>query len=255
MTVSPQEFDLSIIWELCLQAEYDRPRLVASLAEWLGPPTGLDVLDCASGSGFPALDLCGLGYQVTCTDASAVMLERFRRNAHRSHIFIEPRQLRWDQLGSLYPARFDVAMCRGCSLIYAGTWDTDSIPDRQALERSLRGIVDSIAPGGRLYLDTVDEADDQVGWTDHHPHEVDGHRVSFRERVLPEGDTATRRWVLQVQVDEERFEVQRRSHDLPHAALRALMVDAGLEQIERSPISGEQYAVFTARKPQARSSR
>lgn len=49
------------LWDLCLSSEYDRDRVVRGIAEWLGPPDDLKVLDAACGSGFPALDLHRMG--------------------------------------------------------------------------------------------------------------------------------------------------------------------------------------------------
>src|SRR5664279_5947955 len=65
--------DIGTVWELCMYFEFDRAKTVDGIAEWLGPPSGLRVLDCACGSGFPALGLIAKGYDVTCTDGSELM--------------------------------------------------------------------------------------------------------------------------------------------------------------------------------------
>ena len=112
--------DIAVLWELCLQSGYDRGRLVDGLQCWLGPADGLSVLDAACGSGFPALDLIRRGYVITCADASATMLGLFQRNAAGSGTRPAAVLARWEELGGRYSECFDVVLCRGCSLIYAG---------------------------------------------------------------------------------------------------------------------------------------
>jgi SAM-dependent methyltransferase len=147
--------DVGLLWELCLRVEYERPALVDGLAAWLGPPAGLRVLDAACGSGFPALGLIRRGYAVTCSDGSPQMLERFRRNAAAAAVAVRPQLRRWEELWRHHAAAFDVVLCRGSSLIYAGTWDREEQPSRAVLERSVESLVRCVRPGGRLYVDTT----------------------------------------------------------------------------------------------------
>jgi SAM-dependent methyltransferase len=240
------------VWELCLSVEFDRARLVRGLAEWLGPPDDLEVLDCACGSGFPSLDLYHLGYNLTCTDASQLMLDRFRRKAEAAEVELRPIQARWEELESLYPDRFDVVMCRGSSLIYAGTWDSDADPDWSALEASVRSFVRCVRPGGRLYVDSTQEEDllvEDPSWEVHEPRDIDGHLIELRERVLSEPDAGARRWEVELAIDGETHEFERHSHYLPHAKLTALLEDTGLQDVGRTEVQGERYAVFSGRKP------
>ncbi len=240
------------IWDLCLSVEYDRDLLVGGIAAWLGDPDGLEVLDCACGSGFPSLDLHRAGYRVTCTDASPQMLERFRLNAKEEGSSLLPLQARWEELDSLYPSRFDVVMCRGSSFIYAGTWDSAADPDFSALERSLKSMAGCLRPGGRLYVDTTQEEDllvEDPGWTEHAPRIIDGHQIELRERVTSDPEAGVRRWIVELTIDGEPFEVERKSHYLPHEKLIGLFEEAGLEDVGRADVTGERYAVFVGRSP------
>jgi SAM-dependent methyltransferase len=249
--------DVGALWDLCLSTEYDLDRVVHSLAEWLGPPDGLRILDCACGSGFPALDLHRRGYQLTCTDASPLMLERFRRNARSAGIDLEPRQARWEELDELYAGRFDVVLCRGCSLIYAGTFETDTEPDRLALESSIRSLARCLRPGGRLYVDTAPEEphDEDSLWTKHAPRTIHGHRVELHERVRADHEAGIRQWTVQLRIDRASFDFERKSHYLPHAELARLLHDAGLEDVARTEVAGERYEVFVGQRPVGSDSR
>jgi SAM-dependent methyltransferase len=244
--------EVGTVWDLCLTAEYDRDQLVGGIAEWLGPPDGLRVLDCACGSGFPALDLHRLGYLLTCTDGSPFMLERFRRNAEAAGIPLEPRQARWEELDELYAGMFDVVICRGCSLTYAGTFETDADPDWEAVERSVRSFAGCLRPGGRLYVDTTPEEElngDYPQVTEHAPRTIDGHRVELHERVTADPQARIRRWRVRLRIDGTSFDFERRSHYVPHAELARLLEDAGLEDVGRAEVTGERYAVFVGQRP------
>jgi SAM-dependent methyltransferase len=244
--------DVGTVWDLCISVEYDRDRLVQNLADWLGPPDGLQILDCACGSGFPALDLHRLGYSVTCTDASRPMLDRFDINAEAAGIELQPVQARWEELNSHYDANFDVVLCRGCSLLYAGTFDDDVDPDRSALESSLRNFVHCLRSGGRLYVDAPREEDlgeENPQWTEHEPRTIDGHRVEMRERITAYPTARIRRWEVELNIDDVPFALERRSHYMPHAELTNLLQSAGLENVGRADVSGERYAVFVGQKP------
>lgn len=244
--------EVGAVWDLCLSVEYDRDRLVHGLTTWLGPPDGLQVLDCACGSGFPALDLHRLGYLVTCTDGSPFMLERFRRNAERASVEIAPRQARWEELADIYPERFDAVICRGNSFLYAGTFETDADPDWTAVERSAQSFVRCLRPGGRLYVDATPEEElygpyPQV--TEHEPRIVDGHRIELSERLTAEPEARIRRWRVRLSIDDQTHEFERRSHFVPQAEFLRLLEDAGLVDVERVEIAGERYAVYNGRHP------
>jgi SAM-dependent methyltransferase len=243
--------DMGTLWDLCLSSEYDLDKVVRGLAEWLGPPDGLRVLDCACGSGFPALDLHRLGYRLTCTDASLLMLERFRRNAQAAGITLKPRQARWEELDVLYEGKFDVVLCRGCSLIYASTFDRDIEPDRSVLERSIESLARCLRPGGRLYVDTPEEDlnGDDPTWTEHAPRTIDGHRVELQERITSDREAGLRHWMVRLRIDNASFDFERKSHYMPHAELARLLRDAGLENVGRADITGERYAVFVGERP------
>lgn len=235
------------VWERCLSVEYDREKLVTGLARWLGPPQGLEILDAACGSGFPALELRRLGYRVACSDGSEAMLERFRRNAATVGLRPDAVRANWDELGEIFPGKFDVVFCRGCSLIYAGTWDADSDPDPEVLKSSVRGLIRCLRPGGRLYLDVAEEVDGfdhDPPWDEHVHRNGEGSVVRLRERVVVEIGSSLRCWQVEWQEADQMHRLERRSHYLPHIRLAEICREAGLVGFHRIEVSGERYAVF-----------
>jgi hypothetical protein len=179
------------------------------------------------------------------------MLERFCHNARAADIELEPREARWEELDALYPERFDAVICRGCSLIYAGTFDDNAEPDRTAMESSIRSFVHCLRPGGRVYVDAphaegLDDEDSQ--WTEHPPRTMHGRNIRMRERVVADLSAGIRRWTVQLYIDGDSFALERKSHYLPHAELVGLLQDAGLEDVGRADVTGERYAVFVGQK-------
>ncbi len=244
--------DVGTVWDLCIAIEYERDQLVQGLARWLGPPADLKVLDAACGSGFPALDLHQLGYDVTCTDASGPMLDRFRLNARAANVELEPIRARWEELDSLFDEDFDAVLCRGCSFLYAGTFDDDVDPDLTALDASLASFRHALRSGGRVYVDAPLEenmGEERPHWTEHAPRVIDGHRIEMRERISADRQARIRRWEVELTIDGTPYSLQRRSHYMTHGDLLDLIRRVGFEDVRRVEVSGESYAVFVGRKP------
>ncbi|HUD36200.1 MAG TPA: class I SAM-dependent methyltransferase [Streptosporangiaceae bacterium] len=243
--------DIATLWELCLGFEYDRDLLVDSLRGWLGAPGGGRILDCACGSGFPAIDLIRAGYDVTCSDGSQLMLGYFKRRTDYEGITARGALVRWEDLSDYFETPFDVVMCRGCALPYAGTWDDDAPPDAGALAQSVAQFAASLRPGGRLYVDTAAEPpgdDPQV--TTHPTLAIGPHRIDLAEELSLDRTARLRRWRCQLTIDGRDYEFQRRSHYLPPSDLAGLLAGAGLTDVRPERLPGERYAVLTAVRPE-----
>ncbi len=245
--------DIGSLWELCLYFEFNRAEVVDGIASWLGSPKELQILDCACGTGFPALDLICRGYDITCSDGSPLMLKHFRRNAQLKGLAIEPAQVTWEDLAKYYGGQFDVVMCRGGgSYLYAGTWDHDAPPDWNTLTCSIRQFVACLRPGGRLYVD-ITRAEDlarlEPQWTRHPRLLVGSHTVELEERITADLQSGTRVWHSWMQVDGITYEFERRSHYLPHERLIVLLTDVGLVNVHKETVRGERYDVFVGSLP------
>lgn len=160
------------VYDAYLDSSYDREKFADELAEYLAFRSVRSVLDCAAGTGFPALDLTRRGFDVTCTDASAAMIRQLRINAARQAVDptgLEPKRssqagsdpmlLGWDDLDDLVD-QYDYVMCRGNSLVYHGSWDGGpGVAQPAAVARSIATIGRRVAIGGYLHLDGPREAD------------------------------------------------------------------------------------------------
>jgi SAM-dependent methyltransferase len=252
--LSEGTWDIGTLWEFCAHFEWaDRTETVDAICAWLGPPDGSRILDCACGSGFPAIELARRGYRVACSDGSASMLAHLCRNLQLEGLSIPWAQVRWEWLGHLFPESFDVIMCRGASFPYAGTWDTNATPDRGALDDSIRQFAASLRPGGRLYLDTIRAADlarAEPQLVRHPTLAVGAHRIDLDEVITNQPDRGLRIWHARITVDGTSHEFTRRSHFLTADQLTGLMTAAGLVEVRQVRVSGEHYEVYTAIRPE-----
>ena len=239
--------DIATLWELCLRFEYDRSELISGLSEWLDDGDGRRVLDCSCGTGFPSIDLARRGYNMTCSDGSAMMLSYFKRRADLEGVPVQAGLAGWEELTSIHDTPFDVVMCRGCSLPYAGTWDEDAPPDRRVLAASVRQFAASLRPGGRLYIDThpaSDSASPEV--TTHPPTTIGQHTIDLTEELSVDHARRLRFWRCQLTINGACYEFERRSHYLPPDDLMALLAEASLRDVRRTVVPGEHYATITA---------
>jgi len=248
--------DIGTVWELCMYFEFDRAKTVDGIAEWLGPPPGPRVLDCACGSGFPALGLIAKGYDVTCTDGSELMLAHFRRNARLEGLDVRPQQMLWEELPDRYAGQFDVVLNRGCgNYRYAGAWDGCGLASRQEMARAISQWVACVRPGGRFYVDIPREEDPGATHSPitHRPLMLIGdHAVELSERIAVDPTSDIRTWTTWLSLDGVDYEFERRAHHIRHEELRDILTGCELVDVRQIDIPGEYYDVFCATRPEDR---
>jgi SAM-dependent methyltransferase len=245
--------DIGALWEFCMYFEFDREKTADGIAAWLGPADGQRVLDCACGSGFPALELARRGYDLTCTDGSEAMLTHFRRNARIDGMDLDAELMLWEDLPRCYGETFDVVMNRGGgNYIYAGVWDEEGLAERSAMSDALGQWAACVRPGGRFYVDITRAADlarlePQVV---HHPTMLVGrHIVDITEEISIDRDTMIRTWHAVMTADGTEHEFRRRCRPLQHRELIDILTSHGLVEVRKTPISGEYYDIYTAIRP------
>jgi SAM-dependent methyltransferase len=225
---------------------YDRSLLADSFANLLDGLRPRTVLDCACGTGLPALDLRARGYSIDCSDADELMLEQFRTNARALAVSDQAWQLRWADLASLGRS-YDLVMCRGNSLAYAESWeDGASAANREAIARHVDELAAAVAPGGWLLVDapralTMAEAT--------YPAQTfRGSMVVVSERVTLGADH--RVWEQRVCVGGDEASFVRRSSNLTAEGLTGIVLGAGFDCVVPVAVDGERpsYGVLLARK-------
>jgi SAM-dependent methyltransferase len=246
--------DIGTAWELSMYFEFDQAKTVAGIAGWLGPPSGLRILDCACGSGFPALGLIAEGYDVTCTDGSELMLEHFHRNARLAGLGVRAQQMLWEELPDRYAGEFDVVLNRGCgNYRYAGVWDGGGLASRTAMTRAIGQWVACIRPGGRFYVDIPrDEYLTAAEITRRPVLLIGAHTAELAERITVDPRSGIRTWTVWLTLDGVRYEFERRAHHIRHEELVSILTGCGLAEVGQVDIPGEYYDIFCAIRPESR---
>jgi SAM-dependent methyltransferase len=245
--------DIGTVWELCMYFEFRREETADGIAEWLGPADGLRILDCACGSGFPAIELTRRGYDVTCTDGSDMMLRHFRRNARLDGVDLEPERVLWEDLPARHGEQFDVVLNRGCgNYRYAGVWDGGGLADRRAMVDAIGEWVACVRPGGRFYVDIprdVGPAEARPEVTEHPTMLIGDHTVHLAELITIDPGTGIRTWHTWLTVDGACHEFERRAHHIRHRELVDILTNLGMADVHQVDIRGEYYDIYCAIRP------
>jgi SAM-dependent methyltransferase len=244
--------DIVRFWELCLEFEYDKKEILSGLEEFLIRFKDKKILDCACGTGFLTLDLIQKGYPVTCSDGSESMLQQFMKNAGQMGLKTEPYCCKWSRLSERFPNTFDLVMCRGSSLIYAGAWDRRQVNHPEIIQDALKNFFGCLRPGGILYVDTTSQenltrAEPEIII---YPEKIiSGRRIRFIDKVSEDRQKKIRIWNPAIFIDNTEYRLTRYSYYLPHSELIEMLTDCCFADIQKINIRGEHYDVFIAKKP------
>lgn len=265
------------LYEKFLDAVYRTPlapltgtgrwKLYRSIASELSARNARLVLDCAAGTGFPALNLAvasGLpDMKIHCTDGDPEMLQVLARRAIERNVKIrdiappgrltigedsvEALHLDWADLDEI-ETDYDYVMCRGNSLAYANTWGGQSIvSSTDLIVKYLRKIAGKVRSGGHLHVDAP--------WKIELPHEryeaVDNGSVRISEQVNSEADCRFWRVGFDLKKEGKRVIFERFSTLLTIYDVQVMLDDLGFEDTEPFQLPAERagFGVIIARKP------
>ena len=247
--------NLPQLWQITLQFLYDK-QYIDSLVAFLHGQKVQTVLDCACGTGFPALELKKANFDVYCTDGSEAMIRQFRHKLKEAGLDIPNKVSDWHDLAEL-GRKFDAVLCRGNSFIYVDSWDEGTALDtKNFLSRGLKSLQQMYAvlnEGGMLYIDMPSKKE-----YEHGPVVVE----NLGERLIDEKSTkltwsVQHDWANRVRIvhSERRVGTERFEHDyysflLKHEELRLLLEQAGFTDIRQVTLAGENgYDIYIAKKP------
>lgn len=241
---------ISKVWDICLRFEYDEKKLTKGLGKFLKRFKDKKILDPACGTGFAILDLIDQGYDITCSDGSAEMLNELKVNAKEKGISISPHLLKWSELSNKFSHQFDVVMCRGSSLIYGSSWDSSRKNGEVVIQNALKNFYACLKSGGTVYVDTTTEENlERVEeYITYKPKKINGVLVGLSDRVTTNKKSGLRTWTPTFTIGAKTYRLKRYSYYLPHEKLIRMMENCGFKNIRKQKVEGEHYQVFIAEK-------
>ena len=240
------------LWQVSLKFLYTDV-YIKNIVKFLRKNSIKTILDCACGVGFPAIELKKAKFDITCSDASKPMLEKFRENCKENKVIIPSQLLDWRELSKL-KKKFDCVICRGNSLIYVDTWERYFNHENilSEIKNSLKNMFDALNSKGILYVDMTSQAEYDAGPVIRETFGeqiIDNHRMELTWNVTH--DWITKRRVVQSlrKVDGQAYEYNYYSFLLKHSELIVLMKEVGFKKVEKTKIEGENgYTIYIGYK-------
>jgi len=195
------------------------------------------ILDVCCGTGNPAYALLSMGAQVTCSDGSSKMIDRFLKHLQGEGLPVpDTRCARWhDVLATFGSEAFDMMLCMGNSICH--------LPMKEdGVDEALRNFAGTLRPGGVCLLDvkkythqfqelnwTADKANLAVRW----------YRCDQIHDESPAGRVPVRRYHLLSDYDldsDHQAQIRLLKEEPPHWVLQEVGVydfwPVGVEYLE-----------------------
>jgi len=244
------------LWDEVIRFIYDRNAYARELTDFLeqkGVRKENMIIDACAGSGFPSLELLTEGYKVIPLDGTGRMVELFNQNAKQRGLDTRSALMKWEELPHQYTGKARAILCRGNSLIYAGSsWGIDELDiekAQSAVQQTLRNFYECLEDGGILYVDKFSK-DEIAKETRKGAIHVAGNSEQLLWRVEHDLKERTRRWTLiREQSGGQRIEYPNKGYFLMYEELRAILYNVGFRKVEEVQLTSEKnYTVMIAYK-------
>ena len=254
--------DLPMAWDICLDFLYSM-EYVEGLAEFLKQNKVQKVLDCACGTGFPAVHLIpGQDFSLVLSDGNREMADKAREKIGKHRLEAPVFNLKWQELDKKFKEEFDCVICRGNSLVYVDSWGKNTINPEKAkreLEISLKNFYNVLREGGFCYIDLISrkEFENPSGVTCElfGKKKINGSEYSVVWLVKHDKKNKVRAWSPQILewnngIVTNKKSFSMKSYLLNHQELEEMLYSAGFSNIRKCvKIKGENhYDVFIAHK-------
>ncbi len=244
--------DVSELWDLSIKFLWD-DRFINGLESFLRANGAKTVLDSCGGTGFPSIALKKRGWDITYSDGSELMYNRFQAKMAAQGVAMPSYRTEWLGLSRTIPNRFDALLCRGNSLVYVNSWDRDKISQKSPLHigETLQEFRAMLNPGGVLYIDIINKNEydqpeypvvEEIGerW-------MDGKRIRLTWLITHNYNTRLRTCQSVMEMDGVKHTYLYYSYLLRHVELLDLLTGAGFRQVREIKVEGEpNYTVFSA---------
>lgn len=241
---------LAELWDICIKFMWNE-EYILSLDQFFKSHKVETILDCAGGTGFPAIALKKRAWDITYSDGSQQMFDFFEKELKKEKLQIPHYLFNWLELSDKISQRFDTVLCRGNSLVYVDSWDDNKIQDmtRENIKKSLREFFNILTPSGLLYVDIINEKEfDRPSYPiveEFGEKVIDGKKIKLTWELVHDYEKRKRTWKSILLIDGVRHEFAYFSYLLRHKELVQIMSEVGFKNIEQVEIKGERnYNVF-----------
>jgi SAM-dependent methyltransferase len=247
--------NIAEMWDICIEFKYNKKAFAKSLDKFLKTHNVKTILDCGGGTGFPAIELKKLGWDITYCDGNKLMMKRFQEKVKKLQLQIPQFFSNWLDLSKNTTKKFDAVLCRGNSLIYLDSWDKKQVPKNaeEKIKKVLKEFYAILNPNGLLYVDIVDKkafgsqnysATQELG-----EKIINGKKIKLVWKISHSDKKKIRTWKTILETNGKKQEFTYYSYLLKPEELIKLLKETGFHRVEETKIKGENnYTVFIAYK-------
>ena len=239
-----EQLTIAQLWDICFRFLWD-DRYVKDLDRLLKKHNTKTVLDCAGGTGFPSIQLKQLGWDVTYSDGSDVMVEYFVNKISALNLDIPYHHLNWSRLDDIH-GTFDAVLCRGNSLIYIDSWGENNISKDtpRHIKQSLTEFKERLKPQGMLLVDTIKRDNFEQTYPivkNFGEKIIDGQKISVQWELSHDYEKNIRTWDSFLEIDGMAYEFNHTAYLLHPDTLISILKEIGFTNIQPVYINGGDY--------------
>lgn len=199
------------------------------------------ILDCAGGTGFPAIEFKQQGLNISYSDGSPEMLAFFNTKRFEEKLTIPTYLSRWNELPQRVPYTYDAVLCRGNSLLFLGAYTREAPVSREsvlvAMREALEGMFSKVSDGGFLYID-IPKPERARPEAPYNTTATDSLTFKVKNTVSYDPDTGLRTTSDVITNLLSNTETNTTTHTYPitEEELFEMLRSVGFERIEKSPV-------------------
>jgi hypothetical protein len=199
------------------------------------------ILDCAGGTGFPAIEFKQQGLNISYSDGSPEMLAFFNAKRFEEKLTIPTYLSSWQELPKRVPYAYDAVLCRGNSLLYLGAYTDDAPQSRKSalsmMQEAIEGMFSKVSDDGFLYIDMPKPEKSKP----EEPYTVTGtDSLTFKVKATvsydPETQVRKTSDVITNLLNNTETTTIAHTYPLDEKELFAMLLNAGFQRVEKSPI-------------------
>ena len=199
------------------------------------------ILDCAGGTGFPAIEFKQLGLNISYSDGSPEMLAFFNAKRFDAKLTIPTYLSSWQQLPQRVPYTYDAVLCRGNSLVFVGAYMDDAPLSRESaldmMREAIQGMFSKVADSGFLYIDLPkpEKAKPEQPYT-HTGTDSLTFKVKTTVSYNPDTQLRTTSDLITNLLSNSETTIVAHTYPINEEELFEILLSAGFQRVEKSPL-------------------